>query len=460
MHLVSILKYLEVIFFSIIAILLLNTLIIFTETSYLSYLHIYNKLIYNTAYLLIFLILIIFYFYEIEKDKIKKNFLIYFAVFLFLTIKLTYSFNYEFLKDLVQILIIYLLFSFFKKKKINLKKFIFTSNIIIIFSLFLKMWSVSQFFNETLFYTLNLDYFGFSLERSLQSKNFLYMYASYFNHFNVILLSFLIINLITKSYINSTFNAFVLISIIFYLIYFSNLYIQISTVIFFSLYIYEVNYLNKNIHLEKKKNFTILLKLFLFFAFLSPFLLTSKFFDNSLVSSMKVLDNHVLKTKNFPKTHCLDETKLKIITKEIDKLNLENNDIICFSNPNFKYHLKSFRLRIKYQNKFKEELFKNKSFFILGLEKEKLKQIYSYGYFPHNSFLDLVLKFGIIGLIIGFLIFIKLINSNKNLIISPLIILLFSMVFDDYLFGHMFLVSIILWISVNLSLMNHNNEKV
>ena len=249
MHLVSILKYLEVIFFSIIAILLLNTLIIFTETSYLSYLHIYNKLIYNTAYLLIFLILIIFYFYEIEKDKIKKNFLIYFAVFLILTIKLTYSFNYEFLKDLVQILIIYLLFSFFKKKKINLKKFIFTSNIIIIFSLFLKMWSVSQFFNETLFYTLNLDYFGFSLERSLQSKNFLYMYASYFNHFNVILLSFLIINLITKSYINSTFNAFVLISIIFYLIYFSNLYIQISTVIFFSLYIYEVNYLNKNIHL-------------------------------------------------------------------------------------------------------------------------------------------------------------------------------------------------------------------
>ena len=85
---------------------------------------------------------------------------------------------------------------------------------------------------------------------------------------------------------------------------------------------------------------------------------------------MKVLDNHVLKTKNFPKIHCLDETKLKIITKEIDKLNLENNDIICFSNPNFKYHLKSFRLRIKYQNKFKEELFKNKSFFILGLEKK------------------------------------------------------------------------------------------
>lgn len=460
MHLVSIIKYLEVIFFSIIALLLLNTLIIFTELSYLSYLNIYNNLIFNSAYILIFLILFIFYFYEIETENIKKNFLIFSLILLFLIIKLTYNFNYEFLKDLIQISIIYLLFNFFKKKIIYLKKFILISNIIIIFSIFLKMWSESLFFNQTLFYSLNFDYFGFYLETNLHSKNFLYMYASYFNHFNVIIFAFLIINLITKSYINSTFSAFVLITTIFYLMYFSNLYIQISTVILFSLYILEINYLNKNNHLEKKKKFTFLLKLFLFFIFLSPFLLTTKFFDNSLVSSMKVLDNHFLKTKNLPKIHCLDELELKIINKKTDKLNLQNNDIVCFGNPTFKYHLKSFRLRVKYQNKLKEELFKQKHFFIFGLEKEKLKQIYSYGYFPHNSFLDLLAKFGIIGLIIGFLCLIKLINSNKNIIISPLIILFFSMAFDDYLFGHMFTVSIILWITVNLSLMRHNYEKV
>ena len=110
MHLVSIIKYLEVIFFSIIALLLLNTLIIFTELSYLSYLNIYNNLIFNSAYILIFLILFIFYFYEIETEKIKKNFLIFSLILLFLIIKLTYNFNYEFLKDLIQISIIRLFF--------------------------------------------------------------------------------------------------------------------------------------------------------------------------------------------------------------------------------------------------------------------------------------------------------------------------------------------------------------
>ncbi len=74
--------------------------------------------------------------------------------------------------------------------------------------------------------------------------------------------------------------------------------------------------------------------------------------------------------------------------------------------------------------------------------------------FPHNSFLDLLMKFGIFVLFLSiffiFKIFKNFTNENNFFASIFLLTVLFSMNLDDYLFGHRFEFTIIIWSTIGL----------
>lgn len=75
--------------------------------------------------------------------------------------------------------------------------------------------------------------------------------------------------------------------------------------------------------------------------------------------------------------------------------------------------------------------------------------IFTNSIFPHNSFFDLLIKFGIFVFSLSILFFFKIFKNftNENNLFASILLLttLFSMNLDDYLFGHRFEFTIIIW---------------
>lgn len=89
---------------------------------------------------------------------------------------------------------------------------------------------------------------------------------------------------------------------------------------------------------------------------------------------------------------------------------------------------------------------------LFGLENSNI--IFESGIFAHNSFFDLVLKFGIfvfaLTILFLFKIYKNLSNNNDFFACVFLLSILISMNLDDYLFGHRFELTIIIWLIIGL----------
>lgn len=439
MHLKSILSNVsQFSFFLILNVLLLNSLIVFTDKSYLSFFYLYNNEIFNFLYISFFFTLILLYLCKLKNYSLLDVNLIPFYCLIFYTLlKLTFNFSFEIIKQSLQISIIYLLYFFIKNIDISkLKKLIIISNIIVIYSIILKFHS-SYFFSSNFFYFINLDFIGIETLKFIEANYDKYQSTNQFNYFNIILICIFFMNIMLKTYNNSIINLFTITFIFLCLAISANLYTKII-LIFFILF-YFINY--------NKLYITKLLSLFIILLTVtSPFYISSKYLDHFFVKTVKILSNPY-NNQIVPKEKvCLSGTDL------IYSNNSSNKDIICFNNNHFTYDLKSFRLRQNYQNAILYELYSSKYKLILGLDETQLKKLHSKGIFPHNSYLDIFVKHGLLGLFLFsfFTLYFIYKKHDKYLIIFSYPVFLLMM-FDDYFIGNMFSASIIVWMTLYLS---------
>lgn len=432
----------EYIFVLIFIVLLINSLLVFTDRNdtFLIYFNKYNKEIFNFSYLIIFFIISVSYFSQFSNYSLinKKLYPLYFLLF-FISFFLILDFNFDSLKNSIQLLIIFLLYFFIKNLEIlKLRRIIFILNLIIIYSIIIKFYDV-DFISNSFFYLINPEYLG------IQRLKFLSGYAeaefvdaSQFNYFNIILICFLFINIIIKSYLNSLINLFTITLIFLYLIIDANLYTK--TILIFFVIFYLINY--KKLIFNKLTNLC-----FLVFIVISSFALSHENIENFLVKFFVKIDKQETVKKNLIQRNCIAINK----KKKLD--NLGKNELVCFFNQNFYYHLKSFQKRRSYQNEILNEIYYNNSNLIFGLKKNDLKKLYSKGFFPHNSYLDILINYGLLGLILFLLSLLYLFNKHYN---RQSIIFGFSilslMAFDDYLIGNMFFTSVIIWITIYLGM--------
>jgi hypothetical protein len=436
-------------FILIFIILLINSLLVFTDRNndYLIFFNTHNKEIFNFSYLGFFFILSLSYLCNFSNYSFKDKKLIplYFLLFYVFCI-LTLNFTFEGLKNSLQLLIIFLLYFFITGLNISkLKIPIFISNIIIFYSIFVELYDF-KIFNDSFFYIFSPELLGIQTLNFLEGKYPAYVTSSQFNFFNIIIICFFFINIILKSYRYSWFNLFIITFIFFYLILFSNLYTKIILIFFVIFYL--VNY--KKLFFNKLFNLFLLLLIIIL-----SFYMSNKNIDNVLVKILNKIDypKKLIKTDNA--IHCLPEGEILFSNNSSIKQN------VCFQKKDLYYHLKSFRIRQSFQNKIFNELYSNKSNLIFGLKKNDLKNLYSKGIFPHNSFLDILMKHGLLGLILFLLVILYLLNkhySRKSIIFALPIFSL--MAFDDYLIGNMFYTSMIIWTTIYISLKvdENNNE--
>tara|TARA_A100001015_G_C14864535_1_gene661732 strand:+ start:243 stop:977 length:735 start_codon:yes stop_codon:yes gene_type:complete len=234
-----------------------------------------------------------------------------------------------------------------------------------------------------------------------------------------------------KNYKDSIFYQFSTVFIFLYLLFYSNFYTQISLIFFLIITFFErIKYL-------KLKNFFLVLIIFIIF---SPWITYNQY-------SLKILKNSFLlleileKPKNSRR--CFDKNDELVKDLEIKEI---TNQHTCFR-TNLVFHYKSFYKRYEYNKKII-----NYGNSLIGFKKKELKNLYDQGIFPHNSYLDIYTKFGYLGLFFFGIVIIRVLN-NKSVFTnySPLITIFFTMIFDDYLIGHMFSLSIFIWLIILLT---------
>ena len=427
-----IINILDIIFFLILFYLILNTILVFSEGSFLGFLGKYNNFLFDFIYLSIFLILLCKYFIKLEITAHRNNIFLIFTIAVFFLLKYSIDSSELVIKDFIQIIILIILWiSFDQYNKKILRSFFLLLNIVSIFAIIVFFIINSDFFQTSFFYLFNFNEILLFKDRSLKEDIYNYVVTSNFNHLNIFFLLFFIFNVHVKNYKDSIFYQFSTVFIFLYLLFYSNFYTQISLIFFLIITFFErIKYL-------KLKNFFLVLIIFIIF---SPWITYNQY-------SLKILKNSFLlleileKPKNSRR--CFDKNDELVKDLEIKEI---TNQHTCFR-TNLVFHYKSFYKRYEYNKKII-----NYGNSLIGFKKKELKNLYDQGIFPHNSYLDIYTKFGYLGLFFFGIVIIRVLN-NKSVFTnySPLITIFFTMIFDDYLIGHMFSLSIFIWLIILLT---------
>lgn len=117
--------------------------------------------------------------------------------------------------------------------------------------------------------------------------------------------------------------------------------------------------------------------------------------------------------------------------------------------------------RVGYQDQIIEIVKKDKiNFIFFGLKKENINLIINKGIFPHNSYISILLKYGLVFYIFFFYLIYTVISKNNNYFtILFLIMFCLSQIFDDYLLGNRSDLTFIFWYLLAITFSYTNLEE-
>ena len=412
-----------------------------------------NNLIYILIFFQFFLLINLF------NTLDKKNYIIFTVLFLSFVFSIK---NYSFLKDflssfLIPIFSLCILF-LLKNIMINKKhlKFFFTFFFIFTNLLTFKLHiEINSYINHNF-----LLPFFYHFDLGANIYNFFNYNVSTFgtgNSKNCIIFFSYSLNLFFLKQNNLKFNNFfLLINLIFlfsYLIH-ANTYIVFVTFLISFLTFYKFHFINK-------KKFLIFFLLALSF---SPFLLNpvSLTFTKYLVNLSHASNTDIKISPCSDPSATLSDFEIHaygcytIIDPYYDKFDASKYSSFLPHTINSHYNLKFAQIGLIKRMAFQDEIFSlisiNKnSFFFVGLSKKDIDFLNHRGFFTHNSFLNIMIKYGLIFYFLFLFFIFKFFSSSSNYFIL-LFFISFSItqIFDDYLFGNRSDLTFIFWFLLSI----------
>ena len=288
-----------------------------------------------------------------------------------------------------------------------------------------------------------------------------FLFSSYpINHKNCFIFIVFLMNIffLKKNILN--FNYFFLLFNIFFLLSYlinSNTYIQILSI--FSLFIFFIEFE----FLKRKKILIILFVLITLshFAINSFTLNLSKNFINHIYS----LDSSMLKTncsdisKNFTEKEARQKYSLSDFENNAifhDKSGFDEYINFLPNCINAASNLKFVQIGMIKRAIFQDKIYSliksdYKSFLFFGLSKKNYEKMLLGGFFPHNSYLSIMIKYGLIFYILFFFLLVIIFKKNRNIYLV-LFFVLFSLtqIFDDYLLGNRSELTFFFWYMLSL----------
>lgn len=401
-------------------------------------------------------IFIYFFWFDKLKKNYRENIFISFVLSCFLMSilsKINYEFNFNTLLYYFKFFFLFIscFFIYYVFKNLNLKKD-YLNTIIIFFNLL------------SFFFILTLNYNKFKqhlpnefLSDNLNSKFLIIFFSFYLNLIciykkkNFIIKSILI--LLTFFYIYYIFN-------------YTNIYTKLITL--FSITLFFLNYI------FNKKTFFNTIKIIYFFllVFLIIFIILS-FSKNLINFNYFFYFNFIKFIANFanwaPADVCWESTIILTAEEKADSINLllKNYPINCWNLENSFIQINSFLLdlwsSVLLRSHYWTETLSSLRFNEILFGRQNPNILFSYGIFPHNSFIDIFAKFGIFFLILTsvfiFYVFKNFLKKENFFGLVFLYVIIFSMSLDDYLFGHRYEMTVIIWILIGI-FSNKNFKKL
>lgn len=407
------------------------------------------------SYILIFIIIMLMS-YLYFTSTIKKYSI--FFIFLTLIFSLKYFFDLKQYLSSILIPIISMSFIFFSQKIIIKKKqlkflfyFIFIlANIIayklhVHFNTYLNI-KYFVFFNDFIFLSSVNNFFLNNFQLVAGPTNHLncFVYLTYLC--NIFFLKKNTLNL-NKKYLFTSF--LILIS---YLL-FANTYIAILSIFTLVIFLFHFNFL-------VSKKFIIF-----FFVFIS---FSSFLYNKNILSSFKNLVNFYYSLNlEMEQINCSEVKKNMSLTEAMEKFSLSDYEVDVIYSLNVNNEIKKIENLPNCINKSQDikfiyigfakrtEFFFNiysqakqefKTFLFIGLSKKSLDFLFNNGSFPHNSYLYIIIKYGLLYYILFVaVVAVKLFESKNSKAIIFFVLLSSSQVFDDYLLGNRSEFTFVFW---------------
>lgn len=400
-------------------------------------------------------IFIYFFLFDKLKKNYRENIFISFVLSCFvmsILSKINYELNFNTLLYYFKFFFLFIsCFSiYYVFKNANLKKK-YLNTIIIFFNL------------VSIFFILNLNF-----NKYVQHIPDIFLSSNLNSKFLIIFFSFYL-NLIciykNKNFIIKS----ILILLTFFYIYYSFSYTNIYTklITLFSITLFYLNYI------LNKKTFFNIFKIIYFFllVFLIIFIILS--FSKNLINFnyffffnfMKFIANFA----NWTPTVCWENTIILTTEEKADSINLllKNYPINCWDSAKSFIKISSLWLdlwsSVLLRSHYWTETLSSLRFNEILFGRQNPNILFSYGIFPHNSFIDIFAKFGIFFLILTsvfiFYVFKNFLKKKNFFGLVFLYAIIFSMSLDDYLFGHRYEMTVIIWILIGI-FSNKNFKKL
>lgn len=407
------------------------------------------------------------------KDHINKNkfvcliLLIVFLIFLFNLFSYIITNQNYFLDDLrliisnfLTVFLCFYFFIFFRNEKFQIFSDIKAIKLLILLGLIMSMIIVTNsqtfklLFYELLNFLQNTEKFTY---KYLFDDNFklldqqvgIYFKVDYPLNSKFVIISilnfFFFFLFYTKKKKFYLLNSIFLTMIIFI---YANFYVKLTTILFFSS-LFFINFISN-----------YLIRVFIVtLIFLSGFILYHKKTSEIVNINLNKFQNYYhFILKNDFKVECGDENivefydikktnynywkkfapktcKIEIIDKKLSKSHL----ILT-------YEIAGYNSRVEQLSEYFENIkFRNVQFFFFGLTLDEYKKLIQNNNFTHNSYLNIFFKYGLIFFLLVYLFFLFLIKKQNSIQFLVLVMFLVSQIFDDYLFGNRFEVSMIFW---------------
>jgi len=169
-----------------------------------------------------------------------------------------------------------------------------------------------------------------------------------------------------------------------------------------------------------------------------------------------------------PADVCWESEIILTANEKLDSINLllKNFPINCWRGDSF-VQIKTFLLdlwsSILLRSYYWTETLSSLRFNEILFGRQNPNILFNYGIFPHNSFIDIFTKLGIFFLILTsiflFYIFKNFLKKENFFGLIFLYVIIFSMSLDDYLFGHRYEMTAIIWILLGI-FSNKNFKKL